>query len=39
MDQGYDDGNAKLKALRDAMGPKEFLQGLHSLPSYQALQG
>lgn len=37
MAQGYDDGNAKLKALRDAMGPEEFLEGLHSLPTYQAL--
>lgn len=39
MGQGYDDGNAKLKALREAMGPDEFLQGLHNLPSYQALKG
>ncbi|MBX3168695.1 MAG: hypothetical protein KF760_14865 [Candidatus Eremiobacteraeota bacterium] len=39
MTRGYDEGNARLKALRDAMGPKEFLQGLHSLPSYQALHG
>lgn len=37
MGQGYDDGNAKLKALREAMGPDEFLQGLHNLPSYQAI--
>ena len=37
MAQGYDDGNAKLKALREALGPDQFLQGLHNLPSYQAL--
>lgn len=35
--QGYDDGSAKLKALRETMGPDGFLEGLHGLPSYQKL--
>ena len=35
--QGYDEGNAKLKAVREAMGPDQFLQGLHALPSYQTI--
>ncbi len=34
MAQGFDDGNAKLKAVREKMGPEAFLQGLHGLPSY-----
>ena len=37
VSQGYDDGNARLKALREAMGPDQFLQGLHALPAYQSL--
>lgn len=36
--QGYDDGNAKLKALRDNLGPEAFLEGLHGLDSYQKLR-
>ena len=35
--QGYDDGNAKLKALREDLGPEAFLEGLHQLPGYQQL--
>ena len=36
--QGYDDGNATLKALRDDMGADDFLSGLHQLPSYRNIQ-
>lgn len=36
--QGYDDGSAKLKALRDHLGSEAFLQGLQSLPAYQSLR-
>jgi len=39
VDQGYDEGNAQLKAVRAALGPEQFLQGLHELPAYQAIQG
>jgi len=34
--QGYDEGNARLKAVRENLGPEAFLQGLHQLPSYPA---
>ncbi len=37
MDQGYDDGNAKLKVLEQAMGSNPFHDGLHDLPGYQKL--
>lgn len=37
MQEGYDMGNATLKAVQDSMGKEDFLAGLHSLESYQVL--
>jgi len=38
VSQGYDDGNAQLKALRETLGSDGFLEGLQGLPSYQKLR-
>jgi phosphatidylserine/phosphatidylglycerophosphate/cardiolipin synthase-like enzyme len=37
MNQGMDDGNAKLQVLEQSLGREQFLAGLHALPGYQRL--
>ncbi|MBQ7569280.1 hypothetical protein IJT17_10835 [bacterium] len=37
--QGYDEGSAKLEAVRSKMGHEAFYAALHSLPECQTLQG
>ena len=38
MDQGYDEGSAKLEAVRGKMGHEAFYAALHALPECQTLQ-
>ena len=39
MSQGYDEGSAKLEAVRSKMGHEAFYAALHGLPECQTLQG